>query len=262
MRTASTLATALGAAAVLLLPTAAAADSHTATLTAVHGIVDVFVDVYANDNLVIDDFSPGAVSDPLTIDPGTYTIDLTAADAADNSAPIVSATVTLAAGDNASAVAHGGEGGPALTVFANDVSPIDAGDARLTVRHVVGGSPVDVLVDGDVVFGGLPFLDEGVTELAAGDHDILVESSDFGSELFSLPGTTLAEGVNTIVYLTEGDALVQTIDGLHTSPGGVPAGGAGLADDGFVTPLAVVLGLAGLTLVVFALRRRDVEPDM
>ena len=50
----------------------------------------------------------------------------------------------------------------------------------------------------------------------------------------------LTEGTATIVYAV-GSAeqktlglVVQTISGLHSSPGGVPAGTGGLADDGGV----------------------------
>ncbi len=62
----------------------------------------------------------------------------------------------------------------------------------------------------------------------------------------------LAEGSATIVYAV-GSAdqktlglVVQTISGLHSAPGGVPAGSGGLADDGGVPawlPVTVAVGL-------------------
>ncbi|SOC58402.1 hypothetical protein SAMN05421879_13412, partial [Ornithinimicrobium cerasi] len=58
----------------------------------------------------------------------------------------------------------------------------------------------------------------------------------------------LAEGTNTIVYAWGSaeagnlDLAVQTIDGLHSSPEGVPSGQGGLVD----TNTLMVLALAGV----------------
>ena len=65
----------------------------------------------------------------------------------------------------------------------------------------------------------------------------------------------LAEGTATAVYAWgSADAgyelAVQTFTDLGSNPSGVPAGSAGLADDGLPLPLVgvVVLGLAGAAL--------------
>ena len=69
---------------------------------------------------------------------------------------------------------------------------------------------------------------------------------------------TVAEGVNTIVYAwgsLEADNLalaVQTIDGLHSAPAGVPSGELGLAAEQGTTSAAGLGGLAALALVAVA----------
>jgi len=89
----------------------------------------------------------------------------------------------------------------------------------------------------------------------------------------------VADGVNTIAYAwgsLEDDTLAlatQTIDGLHSSPGGVPAGTSGLAAD-FEAPssafssVALVAGgafvgflvLVSTVMLVKALRERAHRP--
>ena len=69
----------------------------------------------------------------------------------------------------------------------------------------------------------------------------------------------LTEGVNTIVYAwgsLEDDNLdlaIQTIDGLHGDPGGVPSGEAGLM--GTNTAAVWILAAAGAAGVALASRR-------
>jgi hypothetical protein len=90
---------------------------------------------------------------------------------------------------------------------------------------------------------------------------VAVNAAGTDTEVVAVPGFALAEGVNTIVYAIgdlEGgsfDLLVQTVDGLHSAPAGVPAGDAGLAatNDALPAAAAGLLLAAGLGL---ALRRR------
>lgn len=260
MRSPTKLGIAAAAAGLLLLPTAAA-DNHTGTVTVVHGIPETPVDVYVNGDLTLDDFQPATVTDPLPLPEGDYTFDLTAPNAADNSSPILSADATLEAGANVSAVAHLTEGGdPTVSLFVNDTSQLDAGQARATVRHTAAAPAVDVLAGGDAIIEGLANPDEAVTAVPAGDYDLAVNAAGTDTEVTALPGTTLADGVNTIVYAIGNldgetfDILVQTIDGLHSSPEGVPAGDAGLVDGDNLG--AIALALLGAGLVALGVRRR------
>ncbi len=74
---------------------------------------------------------------------------------------LVTGEAALAEGDNATIVAHLTDTGePALTVYANDVSTLAEGDARVAVRHTAATGPVDVLAGGSPIIEGLANPDE------------------------------------------------------------------------------------------------------
>jgi len=240
MRTRSTrLLAGAAAAALLALPAAAAsADSHEGTVTVLHGVPGVTVDVYVNGDLTLEDFEPGTVTDPLTLPAGAYEVEIYAADAdpaADDA--VISGATELPGGANASLVAHLTEDGtPTLGVFVNDTSAIAAGEARVTARHAAAAPAVDILVNGDAAATDVTNPMEFSTDVPAAAYDLAVNLAGTDTTVLSADGVELAEGTSTIVYAigSAGDdtlgLLVQSIGGLGSSPEGVPAGNAGLAD--------------------------------
>src|SRR5215207_4238358 len=153
------LAAGVGAGALIALGAVApvnAADSP-AMLSVLHGVPGLTVDVYVNDELTLDDFEPGDLAGPLELPAGTYTVAITASDAADASAPAIGPIdLPLEAGMNYTAVAHLTEAGEnTATLFTNDTSAIAAGQGRLTVRHVAAAPAVDVLAGGSAVVSNL-----------------------------------------------------------------------------------------------------------
>ncbi|SDS91103.1 protein of unknown function [Friedmanniella luteola] len=256
-----TRALALAAAGTLTLGTAALAvtPAHAADgvkLSVLHAVPDTDVDVYVDGKLTLDDFTPGTLAGPLDLDAGTYEVAITAADADDDSDPVIGPIdLELAAGGNYTAVAHLEEGGdPTATLFENDTSKTAAGEGRLTVRHTAAAPAVDVLAGGDAVISDLSNPDEEVLDLAAGTVKASVAAAGTTDPVIGPADVAVKEGVNTIVYAwgsLEDDNLdlaVQTISGLHSGPGGVNAGEAGLAADS--NPLPLVAG--GMLVVVAA----------
>ena len=162
---------------------------------------------------------------------------ITAADAEDDSDPAIGPVeLTLEGGGNYTAVAHLDEGGdPTATLFTNDVSQTEAGQGRLTVRHTAAAPAVDILAGGDAVISDLSNPDEKVLDLDAGTVEAAVAAAGTTDPVIGPADVTVAEGKNTIVYAwgsLEDENLelaVQTISGLHSDPGGVNAGEAGLA---------------------------------
>ena len=124
-------------------------------------------------------------------------------------------------------------GDPTATLFTNDIAQTAAGQGRLTVRHVAAAPAVDVLAGGTAVITNLTNPDEQVLNLAAGTVSASVAATGTTDPVIGPADVDVAEGVNTIVYAwgsLEDDNLalaVQTIDGLHSTPDGVPAGTAG-----------------------------------
>ena len=258
---------ALGGVTLGAMP-ANAADGD-AKLSVLHAVPGVTVDVYVNNALTLDDFTPGTLAGPLDLPAGTYSVAITAADAADASSPIIGPVdLKLDAGGNYTAVAHlDASGKPTATLYTNDTSTLAAGQGRLTVRHDAAAPAVDVLAGGSPVISNLSNPDEKVLNLPAGTVSAAVAATGTTTPVIGPQDVNVAEGVNTIVYawgsLSDGNLAlaVQTIDGLHSSPNGVPAGEVGLAATNRPTdPAPFVIGgtalLALLATVGIVLGRR------
>lgn len=233
------LAVAAVVVAAAALP-ASAATTGTASLAVLHGVPDLTVDVYVDGARTLDDFTPGTLAGPLDLPAGAHSIAITAADAADASAPAIGPVdVTLDAGASYTAVAHLDTAGqPTATLFTNDLAAVPAGQGRLTVRHVAAAPAVDVLAGGTPVVTNLSNPDEQSLTVPAGTVQAAVAATGTTAPVIGPTDLVLAEGVSTIVYawgsLDAGNLqlAVQTIDGLHSAPGGVPSGELGLAADG------------------------------
>ena len=256
---------AVGAAGLALaLPGAlpATAADGDATLSVLHGVPDLTVDVWVNGERTLDDFTPGSLAGPLTLAPGTYSVAITAAAAADASAPAIGPVdLSLAADTSYTAVAHlDAAGAPTASLFTNDTSTTAAGQGRLTVRHTAAAPAVDVLAGGAPVITNLANPNEQVLNLPAGTVSAAVAAPGTTAPVIGPADVPVREGVSTIVYawgsLEAGNLqlAVQNIEGLHSSPSGVPSGELGLAASEATTsaPWWVALALllaAGGTLV-------------
>jgi hypothetical protein len=262
-------------AAALLLPLAIAgagpavaanADSDEATVSVLHGVPGLTVDVYANGEELIPDFEPGTLTDPLAIPAGSYDIAIFPDGEGPDGDPAIEASgVEVPAGANATIVAHLSENGePTASVFVNDMSELAAGDARVTVRHTAAAPAVDVRVNGTPTFEDLTNPNEASADVAAGTIEADVVLAGTEDVALGPADLELAEGTNTIVYAwgsAEDENLelaVQTIDGLHGSPSGVPGGEAGLvaADTQSTMPWILAMAVAALAGGALLLRRR------
>jgi hypothetical protein len=236
---------------VAVLAAPASAQSNAGTVTVVHGVPGLTVDVYVNDDLTLEGFEPGTVTDPLELPAGDYDVAIRPAGEDPGSDPAISGSAAVEAGANASLVAHlDADGQPTLSAFANDTSAVGAGDARLTVRHTAAAPAVDILADSSAIVSGLANPDEAVTEVPAGTYQAAVAPEGTTDPVIGPTDLTLEEGVNHIVYAIGSldddnlDVLVQTISGLHSNPGGVPAGTGGMADDAMPTWLVALSAAA------------------
>jgi hypothetical protein len=198
------------------------AQAATATVVVVHGIPDTAVDVYVNDDLTLENFAFGTVTDPLSLPPGSYELDVRPAGADPSEAPLLSASADLAGGVNVSIVAHLTESGdPTLTPFINDTSSTGPGQGRIIVRHTAAAPAVDVLAAGDPVFTDLTNPNEAAADLPAGTVPAVVALAGTTDPVIGPADVTISEGTATIVYAVGSAAdgsltvLVQTIEGLH-----------------------------------------------
>lgn len=253
---------------VATMPTANAAG--TAMVSVLHGIPNTPVDVCANGKPLLPNFQPGTLTDPVSLPSGTYDLKLTAAGSGCSAAAVLEAKgVAVPAGANITVVAHlSASGKPQLTPYVNDVSMVPAGKARLTVRHTAAAPAVDVRAGGTPVFTGLTNPNEKSAVIAAGTVSADVVLAGSSTVVIGPADLTLKEGTSTIVYAW-GSAdqknlklAVQTISGMHSSPGGVNAGSGGQAAQAQTDASWVAAGLIGAgaaaagALALAATRRR------
>jgi hypothetical protein len=198
-------------------------EPESALVTAVHGVPGLVVDVFVNGELTLDDFEPGTVTDPLELEAGEYTIAITAAEDGDPADPILSATVALEEGQNASVVAHLQEDGtPTITAYLNDTSSLRFFRGRLVTRHNAAAPAVDIRLKRwfwtvakieDLANG-----EEAQKDVFAGSYSATIFPAGSSDAVFGPAGVRVKVGEVLIVYAVGSLAdesfglLTQTID--------------------------------------------------
>jgi hypothetical protein len=248
------------------LTLAAPAQAANAKVSVVHGIPGTPVDVYVNGNRTLQNFQPKQVAGPLDLPPGKYDIALTAPGQPIGSAILKVDGANIPDGANISLVAHLDAGGqPKLTACVNDTSKVAAGKARLAVRHTAAAPGVDVRAGGQPVFKNLTNPNEAKADVAAGTVSADVVLTGTTTVVLGPTSLNLKEGTETIVYAIGSadqktlDIVAQTITGLHSSPGGVPSGTGGQADQGPGAWVYVALAVGTMLVLgggLYAARRR------
>ncbi|MFI6370067.1 DUF4397 domain-containing protein [Streptomyces sp. NPDC050546] len=195
---AAACALALGTTAPAMAGTAA---QDQAMVSVFHGIPGMTVDVYANGDELLGDFKPGTVTDPQALDAGTYDIQIFEAGQNPDGTPALEKEIKVPEGGNATIAAHlTADGAPQLTAYTNDVSQVDEGKARLTVRHVAAAPAVDVRANGQPLFTGLENPKEDTAEVAAGtvNADVVLAGTD--TVAIGPADLTLKDGTAHVVY--------------------------------------------------------------
>ena len=254
----------LGATLLAILPAtgALAQTADEGQVVVVHGIPDLTVDVYVNGALTIEDFEYGTVAGPLTLPAGSYDLEVYAADA-DPSAtdPALAGSTELPGGAYATIAAYLEEGGaPTLGVFVENNSSTDAGNARITARHLADFGAVDVLANDSAVWEAVTNGVGADTDVPADTYNIKITAAGDADTVAFDADLNLAEGTNTIAYaigsIADGNfqVVANVISGLQSAPEGVPTGTEGIAAGSSALPLALVaaglVGLAGGTALV------------
>ena len=254
----------------VMAPLSAAAMDHDdyAELSVLHGVPGLTVDVYVDGELTLDDFEPGELAGPLELPAGDYEVAITAADAEDDSDPVLGPVdLTLEEDGNYTAAAHlDAEGAPTVTAFENDTDELAAGEGRLTVRHIAAAPAVDVWAGDEVVVPGLENPDEASLEIPAGTVPAAISVAGTTEPVLGPADVEVAEGMTTIAYAwgsaEDGtlDLATPTVEGMHSAPEGVPTGDTRLPADQQGLMLA---GGAGLMVLLsagaLAARRRTAD---
>ena len=197
----SAVAVALAAsAAPLLVSGPVQAASAPAEVTVVHGIPNTPVDVYVDGKLTLPDFTFGKVAGPLALPAGTYAIAIRPQGAAASSAPILSQSVSVSAGEDASIVANlTASGSPTLSVFADPTTAVPMGDARVIVRHLAEAPGVDVYAGTSKVVTDLTNPNQATLVVPAGSLSVSVDVTGTTTTVIGPAGFDFKAGTTTIV---------------------------------------------------------------
>jgi hypothetical protein len=237
---------------------ATALSSTTADLWVVHAFPGATVDIVITGaaDVTLEDVAPEAVAPLVDVPAGDYQVEILLS--SDSSQLLPPTSVTLAANTSYSAVAHpDADGDLTLSPFVNDISAIDAGETRVTVRHTAEAPAVNVIAGGSALFSGVTSGQQGTADVPAGTYEVEVQVASNNATAIGPVDLPLAAGTAYFVHaygigldLPYGVVMFE-IAGLGTGPDGVPAGSAGLAAEGGVNG-ALVGGLGALVLALIA----------
>ncbi|MFF0909573.1 DUF4397 domain-containing protein [Microbacterium enclense] len=213
----------------------------------------------------LDDVAYGAVSDYIPLAEGTYVVSMVPSDAADDAEPVVQQSIDVAEGEPVTVAAYGRNAELRTTVFEDDLSAPDEGQARV---RVVQASTVEPTVDVDTAEGRAIARDvptgtaTDYAAVPAGSWDLeLTGADESGSSAVDLPAGSVstlfvlddAAGALTARAVTDSATLADMpVGGIHTGGGGTAASSE--VAPGAVVGAAAVLG--GLLVAAAALRRR------
>lgn len=252
------IALAIVAVALAIVPAVSAmGQSSEGQVIVVHGVPDLAVDIYVNGDLTFENSTFGDVFGPISLPAGDYEVEIFATGAdPEADTPALSGSASLPAGAAATIAAYLQEGGtPTLGVFVEDNSPIAAGSARVTARHLADFGAVDILANDDAVFEGVTNGQGADAEVPADTYNIKITAAGDPATVAFDSDVPLAAGTNTIAYAigsVAGESFqvaAASLTGLGESPTGVPTGDAGLAAEGS-SMLPVLFG--GLALLALA----------
>ena len=185
----------------------AISSAQTGTVTVIHGVPGLTVDVYVNGSKTLAAFEPWTVTDPLQLPEGNYNI-VIVPEGGNPANPAISGSAFLPAGANVSIIAHlTATGAPTLSVFVNDVSDLKSGTGRLTVRHTAQAPAVDLqLYRGDStdkllgVFRNLSNPNQISSDARPGDYTVTLTPSGTSTVVFGPTTFGLQPKRSTIFY--------------------------------------------------------------
>lgn len=263
------------AASALLLGIPAAATAYASSATTGTGwirlahlspntpAVDVYLYSFGNSNamIVLHHVAYGTVSPYESVQAGDYSVAMRGAGASPTSQPVLSTSVTIAAGHAYTVAGLGPESGLRLAVLDDDLTT-PSGQALVRVIQASLKQQVVKVTLGSTVFAsGLKFATVSTYHTVSPGTVSVAVSSSGGTANSSV---TLAAGtVHTLVVLDGASGLevisLEDASGAGTPPlGGVSTGFGGTAPHGPGSPVPwlVVIGAGSLLVLTGALRLR------
>lgn len=197
----------VAALAPLGVASAANAAPGDVQIAVVHGIAlpsVATVDVYVDGELALPDVAYGEVQ-ALAVPPASYSVVIAAGDSVDASAPILQGTFNVT-GDVSLVAQLDALGTPQLKAYPDDLSPTNAGEARVIVRHAAQAPTVSVEANGLTAIDALTNGQSVKLDVPAGVYSFVVKAGGVAVPGLSLSEVSIEAGNVYIVYATGGGA--------------------------------------------------------
>ncbi len=187
-------------AAIAIAPGAASAQDDT-SITLLHGIPGVPVDVAVDGEVLLADFEPGATQDITAFAGQTLTnLEVRLANTEDVAIGPVAEFAVPATG-NWTVIAHlDAEGTPTVTPFENNTAMTADSQGRLTVRHAAAAPAVDLVVGDARPIENAANGASAELDLPAGEIAGAQIAPTGGDPIADVPTVDLPAGSNLIVY--------------------------------------------------------------
>jgi len=263
----------LGASALLLgIPAAAANASSASTGTGWIRLahlspntppVDVYLYSFGNSKamIVLDHVAYGTVSPYESVQAGDYSVAMRPAGASASSQPVLSTSVTIAAGHAYTVAGLGPESGLRLAVLDDDLTTPPGQSLVRVIQASLKQQVVTVSLASTTLVSGLKFGNVSVYRAVSPGTVTVTVSSSGGKATSSI--TLVAGTVHTLVVLDGASGLevvnLEDASGSGTPPlGGVSTGFGGTAPHGPGSPVPwlVVIGAGSLLALTGGLRLR------
>ncbi|ELK48826.1 DUF4397 domain-containing protein [Halobacillus sp. BAB-2008] len=240
------------------------ADGHesNAMVRILHASPDApAVDVYVNDEAVVEGAEFKAATDYMEVPAGEHKVEIYAAGTKGEQDPVISTTVTVESGMAYTAAAINNLDSLELKALQDSMDSSE-GMAKIRVGHFIPGAPaVDVgPIDGDALFAGAEFpMVTDYKELEPGTYDLEVRTTD-GTQLIDLSGTTLESGkvYSAFAVGTADNPEVLLLQDSNAMPSEMPATGLGgtAASSSSTIWYAAILGVLAMGAGLLFTRKR------
>lgn len=196
----------VAAAGVVTSVAPAQAAAERAAVSVFHAIPEGLgvnvVDVYADGARIINNLQSGQLTS-VRVRPGTYDIEIFVdGQTPRNDDPALSIdNVTFLAGTCSTITANlTATGAPTTNVFANCVARNPAGEGRVTVRHIAAAPAVDVLANGETLFGNVTNGAAATSRVPAQPYSVAVTLASNGDPVLGPEVVAVSRPFNTVVY--------------------------------------------------------------
>jgi hypothetical protein len=215
--------------------------------------VDVLVTSFGGETTRLDGVSYGDVSTYAQIDPGSYTLQMLPAGAADGTPPVVTGTLEARAGGAYTAAGLGPRAELAVRVLEDDLTPAGPDSARVrVVQGAEAAGPLGVRWAGAPAFDAVAFgtATEYVTVPAGPGSFELVPGS---GEPVRIDRRLDAGAVYSVIVVQRDGMLDAQVTPDAAGPGAVPVGGVDTGLGGAADPPFPGMALVGGALVLLGM---------